>query len=407
MKKAAEGQKGQKLNQNHLAGYVVTKYLVFGMLWIIFSDKILAYLVPDFNWYALFQTAKGWVYIFLTAGFLYGWTKKELQKVIYWQQKSDQSEAELKRLNTELEEKIELRSKELIDRNKALESALEREQDGLEALRQSHQELEEIIANYEKMKSIIIRTERMAALGELMGGITHEISTPLGIALTANTFSEAKLKELEDKLSQSTILKNELYEGLTEIGEGIELNRSNLVRLRDLVSSVKHISVDKIQFDKRVIEWKSYLEELVFSLIPVLKMGHHKVTIKAEQSIMSETYPGAVGQIFTNLIVNAVLHGFENKVGGEISIDIEEKDGFISILFKDDGIGIGPEDLERIFDPFFTTKQDSGGTGLGLSIVYHLVTDKLGGEIFCESELGKGTAFKLTLPLEVNEKGLN
>jgi signal transduction histidine kinase len=104
----------------------------------------------------------------------------------------------------------------------------------------------------------------------------------------------------------------------------------------------------------------------------------------------------------TNLIVNAVVHGFENRLQGEIVIRAEKSEkGGCLLTVTDNGRGMPPDVVSRVFEPFFTTKRGSGGSGLGLSIVYNLVTQQLGGAIRCESVEGKMTRFTLTVPSKV------
>jgi signal transduction histidine kinase len=100
-------------------------------------------------------------------------------------------------------------------------------------------------------------------------------------------------------------------------------------------------------------------------------------------------------QVFTNLFVNAA-YAIPDK--GEIRIKTCQQGRTICIEISDTGVGIPEKDIKKIFDPFFTTKDVGKGTGLGLSIVYNLVT-QAGGDIEVESAVGKGTTFKITLPL--------
>ena len=107
----------------------------------------------------------------------------------------------------------------------------------------------------------------------------------------------------------------------------------------------------------------------------------------------------------TNFVNNALLHAFEGRDAGCISISAQrEGDACVRIAFDDDGIGISEDDQRRIFDPFFTTKLGKGGSGLGLNIVYNIVTNVLGGRIDLSSRLGKGTSFVLTIPLKGPER---
>jgi signal transduction histidine kinase len=112
-----------------------------------------------------------------------------------------------------------------------------------------------------------------------------------------------------------------------------------------------------------------------------------------------DSYPGALGQVVTNLVNNAVLHGFEGRNQGTVHITGEARDeGWLLLRVADDGCGIPADLLDRIFDPFVTTKMGRGGTGLGLHISYNAVVSLLGGSISVRSTEGEGAVFELLMP---------
>jgi len=108
------------------------------------------------------------------------------------------------------------------------------------------------------------------------------------------------------------------------------------------------------------------------------------------------SYPGAFAQVFTNLLLNSLVHGFPDQEGGHIAIDAEMANGHLRIRYSDDGRGIPADILPKIFDPFFTTNMQVG-TGLGMHILFNIVTQKLGGTVTCESEVGQGTVFTINI----------
>ena len=116
--------------------------------------------------------------------------------------------------------------------------------------------------------------------------------------------------------------------------------------------------------------------------------------------IIMDSFPGPYGQVLTNLIFNAVTHGFTDGAGGHMQIKAHRLDvERVEITFSDNGSGI-PEEIQRhVFDPFFTTRRSHGSTGLGLYIVYNVVTQQLGGRITLASTLGRGTTIRMTLPV--------
>ncbi len=114
--------------------------------------------------------------------------------------------------------------------------------------------------------------------------------------------------------------------------------------------------------------------------------------------LMMEGYPGALGQVLSNLLINAVVHGL-NRRNGKVRVTIEStEEDPLRLNVVDDGMGMSPAVQERAFEPFFSTRLGQGGSGLGLSIVRNIVIAMLGGQISLRSSPGQGTCFTLELP---------
>jgi signal transduction histidine kinase len=125
------------------------------------------------------------------------------------------------------------------------------------------------------------------------------------------------------------------------------------------------------------------------------------VQVDIAPHIEMDSYPGPLGQVIANLVSNAVMHGFEGRESGSVALTAAPAgEGQICLLVSDDGIGISPEVVDRIFDPFFTTRLGRGGTGIGLHVVWNAVTAVLGGTVTVASTPGRGTTFRIMLPLE-------
>jgi signal transduction histidine kinase len=140
--------------------------------------------------------------------------------------------------------------------------------------------------------------------------------------------------------------------------------------------------------------------EILTTLGPTLRKTTHTVQCTIPDDITLDSYPGPLGQILTNLINNAVLHAFDGREHGVVSINAELlPDSRVRLTVQDNGRGIPEENLAKVFDPFFTTKFGKGGSGLGLNIVYNLATTSLGGSIRVDSAPDKGACFTLELPL--------
>ena len=175
---------------------------------------------------------------------------------------------------------------------------------------------------------------------------------------------------------------------------------ANLQRAGGLIQSFKQVAVDRSHADRRTFDLKLATEQIVASVRPGLPKSRDSLALEMPSDITLDSYPGAYGQVLTNLIFNAVTHGFTDGPGGHMLINARRL-GMeqVEITFSDDGSGI-PEEVQRhVFNPFFTTRRAQGSTGLGLYIVHNLVTQQLGGRITLASALGKGTTICMTLPL--------
>ena len=174
---------------------------------------------------------------------------------------------------------------------------------------------------------------------------------------------------------------------------------SNLSRAGDLISHFKQVSVDQASEKHRKIVVDEYINGVIASLNLEFKQSPHDIEVKCPSGIVFDSRPGALAQIITNFVMNAMIHAFEGIEKGKIVIDISADDTTMSLMCRDNGNGIDEKSLKQIFDPFYTTKRDQGGSGLGLYVVYNLVTQGLNGTIDCQSEPGKGTTFTVNVPL--------
>ena len=144
------------------------------------------------------------------------------------------------------------------------------------------------------------------------------------------------------------------------------------------------------------------INEVLLTLAPQIRSTAYHVDVTCPETLFIWSKPGPINQIFINLILNSILHAFDNRDSGTITINITLLESDLQINFKDDGSGIDEAIKNKIFEPFITTKRGSGGSGLGLHLVYNLVTQALGGNITIKSELEKGTEFNIIVPLNLD-----
>jgi len=295
-------------------------------------------------------------------------------------------------------EAVQTKIREITELNRTLESRVS----------QRTKELEEanrlLGKNFDQLKEAqtqLIKSEKLASLGALVAGVSHELNTPIGNALTVSTTLLHKTGEVKQVYRHGQIKKSTLDEFLMAAEEAGDLLSKNLLRASELIISFKTVAVDQTSEQRRRFNLLQTMSELAVTLRPTLKKTKLIYEIQISEDILLDSYPGPLIQVITNLFNNAIVHAFEGRDIGMMSLSGRQDPtdpSFVVLTFKDDGIGIQQNNLEKIFDPFYTTKLGQGGSGLGLNICYNIVEGLLGGHISVSSEMGIGTQFKIRIP---------
>jgi signal transduction histidine kinase len=246
----------------------------------------------------------------------------------------------------------------------------------------------------------LIETERLAALGGLVAGVAHEISSPIGTSLTVASTLAHRSADFADKIASGPVRRALLVEFADDCRGATEQLVANLHRAGGLIQSFRQVAVDRSSDNRRAFDLKLATEQVIASMQSRLLKSQSSLAIEMPPDIIMDSFPGPYGQVLTNLIFNAVTHGFTDGPGGHMLIKARRLDmEQVEVTFSDDGSGIAEEVQRHVFDPFFTTRRAQGSTGLGLYIVYNLVTQQLGGRITLVSAPGKGTTICMTIPL--------
>jgi len=247
----------------------------------------------------------------------------------------------------------------------------------------------------------LVQTEKMASMGRLVAGVSHEVNTPIGIAVTAASHLKNEVEKFENDYTTGELTQSSFESFIQTSIKSSDYILLNIERAVKLIQNFKNISVDQSSNDIREFDIKEYLEEIITSLHPKIKKTSHKVIIKCDNGLRINSNPGVLYQIFSNLIFNSLIHGFDNIENGHILIEVNSSYKYLYITYMDDGKGVSADGLKKIFDPFYTTKRSSGGSGLGTHIIYNLVTQKLGGKITVDSKENKGLVYTMIF------KGIN
>jgi len=297
---------------------------------------------------------------------------------------STRREAELVRHREHLEELVQARTSEL---QRAKEDA-----------EHANEELSTALENLSMTQEELVRRDKLAALGALVAGVAHELNTPIGNCLTmAGSMSErteALRRDLDSGLRRSV-----LAEYLQQATDADDVVLRNLKRAAALVDSFRRIAVDNTSSQRSRFVLGDVVAQLLQARQAEVKQHGLELVEEIEHWLELDSYPGPLGQALENLIDNCIVHAFEGRTQGTITIRAQDiGNGEIAVSVGDNGAGIPAANLPRIYDPFFTTRLGAGGSGLGLYITHNIVTGVLGGRIETVSMPEAGTTVTLRLP---------
>ncbi|BBO99722.1 ATP-binding protein [Sulfuriferula nivalis] len=272
--------------------------------------------------------------------------------------------------------------------------------------------LQVLVEQLNATQSQLMQSEKMASVGQLAAGVAHEINNPIGFVYSNLGTLEKYLENLFEivhdyELAESAIVDGDVLARLQITKQKLDLSflkedlpalmgesKDGITRVKKIVQDLKDFShVDVVE------EWE--YADLQKGIDTTLNIVNNEIKYKAE---VVKNYGGIpeikclssqLNQVFMNLFVNAA-HAIEDR--GTITIRTGQEGEEVWVEVVDTGKGIAPENLKRIFDPFFTTKPIGKGTGLGLSMAYGII-QKHHGKIEVQSEVGKGTTFRICLPI--------
>lgn len=298
-------------------------------------------------------------------------------------------QTKLENVNSELEEKIEKRTRKLQEANNDLKRA------------------------YDELQSAqkqLITSETLASLGSLVAGISHEINTPLGVSVTAQSIITEQLQNLNSIYNRikngATVNSLTLKQPLAIMAEANEILEFNLKQASKLIKSFKQVAVDSSSQSMYQFNVRENLNQTLLSLSNIIRKEKLTVNVICNSEYAIYSYPGALTQIYTNLIINSARHAYtevpaDSQIQKLITIAVTKlpNDRF-QIIYQDNGGGISAEILPRIFEPFITTQRGKGGSGLGANIIYNLVNKVLLGKISCENLTAPthGAKFTIIIP---------
>ena len=303
---------------------------------------------------------------------------------------------------------IEERNLALEQRQYELEREVQQRKLTEAALKRTNERLTSSLETITKTQQHLVKTEKMATLGELVSVIAHDVNTPIGIGVTTTSFLADRVEALAISMDDKSLTQSQLNRFNSDARESVQLLENNLYRAAELMVSFKEVAISQSADANRTVELNHYITSIVRSLQPRLKGKNIQINVECSESLQVRFQAGALAQILTNMILNSLIHGFENTADGIIDIRVtlqQESQGTHSLYFhyEDNGLGLSTEQLEHLFNPFYTTKADRGGSGLGAHIIYTLVHDTMGGSINASSHEGSGLTYEFSFPVALVE----
>jgi signal transduction histidine kinase len=269
-----------------------------------------------------------------------------------------------------------------------------------DALRSAKERAETALVELRDAQASLVEAEKLAALGSLVAGVAHEVNNPVGISLTVASSLARRCRDFAAELEGAALKRSRLREFVAGNEEAAEQLVANLHRAGDLIQAFKQVAVDRSDGQRRRFDLRQACDQIASSLRPGVKNAQVQLQVDIPDGIVMDSYAGALGQVLTNLFLNAVTHGFRAGRAGSVVIFAEQSGrDHVALVVRDDGAGMSEDVQRRAFEPFFTTRRGEGGSGLGLHVVYNLVTGRLGGRIMLHSQPGAGTMFRMSLPM--------
>lgn len=343
-------------------------YLLLGGLWIVFSDKVVNSISNDIDFLTEIQMYKGWFYVIVTTILFFLFTRNHLAKL-------RDTESELEHHKNHLEQMIHEKTIDLASKNEELFRKNE-------IINQKNSELQNTLIRLQDTQGHLLQSEKMASLGVLTAGVAHELNNPLNYIMGAyvglyrhykdKTFSEydEQVGILIDALKAGVERSVSIVEGLNQFTRNSNSYNEDC-KLHDIINN--SINILQNQLSNNIAIIKQY----------------------TDSDIIIKGNVGNLHQVFINILNNSIQAISNN---GTITIKTSFVDANVCIEITDTGEGIEAENLAKVADPFFTTKEPGKGTGLGLAITYNIIK-KHNGTLEFQSEYGKGTSTKITLPI--------
>ena len=264
-------------------------------------------------------------------------------------------------------------------------------------------QLQNLLTRLKRTQDKLVESEKMRAMTTLVSGMAHQLNTPLGLVITANSSLQSQVEVLTNKLTDKSLTQAQLSHFLNESNELINLSQRNSERAAEMIQTFKMMSAKLQMNERRQFDVLGFLRNKVPQIIRTYDQNiRYQITGK---EIVISSYSSVLLKVINQFIENSVRHGFDEVEAPLIKISINIKLNEIEIHYSDNGVGIEREKRHKIFDPFYTTSLSDGNLGLGLNIIYNSVVHIMHGQVECLGD-DEGAHFLIVLPKNISSETL-
>jgi len=267
-------------------------------------------------------------------------------------------------------------------------------------IRRKNTKLKQTFNELEKAQKELINSEKVSALTTLVSGMAHQLNTPLGVIVTANSIQQEKLRELESLIENKKLSISNMDNFIEQSKEAIVLSQNNIQKADKMIRQFKLISAELRGSVLDEFEVKSFIESKL-KLFSSKSSTEIIFNVNGSEAIICN-YPEVLFKVLKQLLINTIDHKSQTTPKVEIFITIKQEKDKTIIEYLDNGPGIEAPLISKIFDPFFTTKGMQSNLGLGLNIAYNSIIHLMKGSLVC-LQSNSGANFIIKLPNKLPE----
>lgn len=262
-------------------------------------------------------------------------------------------------------------------------------------------QLQTLLEQLESTQAKLVESEKMRAMTTLVSGMAHQLNTPLGLVITANSTLQSQVEKLAEQFAAKSLTQKRLAQFIDESVELLALSQNNSEKAANMIQRFKMMSAKLQMTELSQFALMPFLEENVGGL-ETLKQQNIQLQVSGE-NVQISNYASVLLKVMIQLVENSIKHGFSDTLKPVIRIKVEIKeDEHVVIHYMDNGSGIPRAKRKEVFNPFYTTRLGEGSLGLGLNVIYNSVVHLMHGQVECVED-AEGAHFVIKIPQKVRD----